>query len=328
MMNKRAVVLYLSLVTGLLLLVIGWYAASFLNVESDSTSNGLIHTQAVSPLATPTVFVLSDTVRSPFDGERAYVDVQTQVDMGPRTPGSEGHAQIREWMRKELEKAGWTVEVHATERLGHPIFNIIAKRSDEPPQVILGAHYDTRFIADNDPKNKNRDQPVPGANDGGSGVAVLLEMARTLPEDIPPTWLVFFDAEDNGNIPGWDWILGSRAFVEEVPMNPEAVIIVDLIGDAKLNIHYEMNSNAALREDIWKTAEELGYGDVFLQNEKYSMLDDHIPFVEKGIPAVNIIDFDYAYWHTIEDTPDKVSAESLQSVGDTLWHWLTRLSKN
>lgn len=317
MMNKRAVVLYLSLVTGLLLIVLGWYAASFLTGGSDSASIELPTAETSS-----TATAVPSPMPKFFDGSRAYLDVQTQVNMGPRTPGSDGHAQVREWMREELEKAGWLVEIHESQRLGHPIFNIIAKRSEEPPQVILAAHYDTRFFADNDPDESKRNQPVPGANDGASGVAVLLELARTLPQDIPPTWLVFFDAEDNGRIEGWDWILGSRAFVEEIQVAPQAVVIVDMVGDADLNLYYEMNSNETIRAEIWNTAADLGYGDVFIQTEKHSMLDDHTPFLEKGFPAVDIIDFDYPYWHTTEDTVDKVSAESLGAVGDTLWHWV------
>lgn len=295
MMKKKAVVIYLTLIFSLLTLVTIYYIASFLNRETDSAS---------------------------FNGDRAYADVLTQVSMGSRSPGTTGHVQIREWMRAELESAGWIVEIHQTEKLGQPIYNIIAKRNDESPQIILGAHYDTRFFADNDPNPENHSLPVPGANDGASGVAVLLELARTLPEDTVPVWLVFFDAEDNGRITGWDWILGSRAFVEEIDVNPQAVVIVDMIGDADLNIHLEKNSDKTIRAEIWSTAERLGYGDVFINSEKFSMLDDHTPFLEAGIPAVDIIDFDYPYWHTIEDTPDKVSGESLLAVGDTLWHWI------
>jgi glutaminyl-peptide cyclotransferase len=206
--------------------------------------------------------------------------------------------------------------------MGHPIYNIIAKRNDQSPQIVLGAHYDTRFFADNDPDLTKRSQPVPGANDGASGVAILLELARSLPKDIIPTWLVFFDTEDNGRLDGWDWILGSRAFAEEIKIAPRAVVIVDMIGDADLNIYLEKNSNLAIRTEIWSTAEKLGYGDVFINKEKYSMEDDHTPFLEAGIPAVDIIDFDYPYWHTTLDTPDKVSAKSLQAVGETLWNWI------
>jgi hypothetical protein len=294
-MTKRSATLYLLLIFALLALVAGWYIASFLNREPDSVS---------------------------FDSSRAYADVQTQVAFGTRMPGSAGHAQVREWMRAELESAGWDVQVHESERMGHPIFNIIAKRNAEPPQIILGAHYDTRMIADNDPDLTKRAEPVPGANDGASGVAVLLELARSLPEDTAPVWLVFFDAEDNGRIEGWDWILGSRAFVEEIQVQPRAVVIVDMIGDADLNIYLEKNSNATIRAEIWNTAATLGHGDVFIDEEKFSMLDDHTPFNEANIPAVDIIDFDYPYWHTTQDTLDKISAESLQAVGDTLWHWI------
>ncbi|MFN3492247.1 MAG: M28 family peptidase [Anaerolineales bacterium] len=282
-------------------LVIAYYTASFLNRQPDTAS---------------------------FNSQRAYADVITQVEMGSRSSGSTGHVQIREWMRTELESAGWIVEIHQTERIGQPIYNVIAKRSDESPQIILGAHYDTRVFADNDPDINNHTLPVPGANDGASGVAVLLELARTLPKDVLPTWLVFFDAEDNGRIAGWDWILGSRAFVEEIEINPQAVVIVDMIGDADLNIHLEKNSDKILRAEIWAAAESLGYGKVFINSEKYAILDDHTPFLEKGIPAVDIIDFDYEYWHTIEDTPDKVSPESLLAVGDTLWHWVVKRTEN
>ena len=295
-MTKRAVSTYLIFIALLLILVLGWYTASFLNREPDSAS---------------------------FDSSRAYADVQTQVAFGPRIPGSEGHAQAEAWMRAELESAGWVVEVHESERMGHPIRNIIAKRNDEAPQIVLGAHYDTRMIADNDPDPAKQSEPVPGANDGASGVAVLLELARSLPKDTVPVWLVFFDTEDNGRIAGWDWILGSRAFAEEITIAPQAVVIVDMIGDADLNIYLERNSNVAIRTEIWATAEKLGYGDKLINEEKFSMLDDHTPFLEAGIPAVDIIDFDYPYWHTTQDTPDKVSAESLQAVGDTLLNWVT-----
>lgn len=298
-MNKKNIVIYLTLIFSLLALVAIYYIASFLR-QTDSAS---------------------------FNSERAYADVLTQVAMGSRSSGTTGHAQIREWLQTELESAGWIVEIHQTQRMGQDIYNIIAKRSDESPQIILGAHYDTRLFADNDPNPENHIQPTLGANDGASGVAVLLELARTLPEDTVPVWLVFFDAEDNGRIEGWDWILGSRAFVDEIEMNPQAVVVVDMIGDIDLNIHLEKNSDKTLSAEIWSMAESLGYGDVFINTEKYSMLDDHTPFLENGIPAVDIIDFDYPYWHTIADTPDKVSPQSLMAVGDTLWHWVVKKNK-
>jgi glutaminyl-peptide cyclotransferase len=133
--------------------------------------------------------------------------------------------------------------------------------------------------------------------------------------------LVFFDAEDNGRIPGWDWILGSRAFVEALEGKPDAAVIVDMIGDADLEIYLERGSDPELSAEIWDVAAYLGYSQ-FIPTPKYHILDDHVPFLEAGIPALNIIDFDYPYWHTIEDTVDKVSAESLEAVGETLRVWL------
>ena len=274
----------------------------------------------ISPLSMPE----PDPVK--FDGERAYADVQTQVSFGARHPGTAGHTQLQGWIRTELESAGWTVEFQVSEALGHPVVNIVAKRTDETPQIIIGAHYDSRMFADSDPDPANHDQPVPAANDGASGVAVLLELARSLPDETVPVWLVFFDAEDNGRIEGWDWILGSREFVKNNPVRPRAVIVVDMIGDADLNIYRERNSNAELTDQIWATARSLGYDKQFLDEYKFSMIDDHTPFLEAGIPAVDIIDFDYPYWHTVQDTPDKVSAESLQAVGETVRSWIVQQS--
>ena len=273
-----------------------------------------------SPLSKPQ----PDPVK--FDGQRAYTDVQTQVAFGARHPGTEGHARLQEWIRAELESAGWTVELQESKALGNPVENIVAKRTNDAPQIIIGAHYDSRMFADNDPDPANHNQPVPAANDGASGVAVLLELARSLPDETVPVWLVFFDAEDNGRIEGWDWILGSREFVKNNPVRPRAAIIVDMIGDADLNIYRERNSNVELTDQIWATAKSLGYEKLFIDEYKFSMIDDHTPFLEAGIPAVDIIDFDYPYWHTVQDTPDKVSAESLQIVGETVRTWIIQQS--
>jgi len=308
-MTKKSIALYLTFIGLLLIAAAGWYAYALI-----SQPDSIDQTQE-----TP--------VPVSFDGLRAYKDVQTQVAFGPRIPGTAGHAQIEAWMRAELESAGWQVEIQKSESLGHPVENVVAKRGDASPQIILGAHYDSRMFADHDPNSANRDQPVPAANDGASGVAVLLELARTLPKDSVSTWLVFFDAEDNGQIAGWDWILGSREFVKNNVIQPSAVIVIDMIGDANLNIYKEQNSNKALTDEIWSTANSLGYDKSFIPAYKYSMEDDHTPFLQAGIPAVDIIDFDYPYWHTTADTPDKVSAASLEIVGKTLWTWITQQNK-
>jgi glutaminyl-peptide cyclotransferase len=301
--TKKSVVLYLSIIGFLLVGVTAWYIYSFLD------SRQLL----IAPVT--------------FDGQRAYADVQAQVSFGSRVPGTEGHAEVQAWIQRELEAAGWQMEVQTSEALGHPIENLVARRGTAPPQIIIGAHYDTRMFADNDQDSAQHTSVVPGANDGASGVAILLGLARSLPDETVSVWLVFFDAEDNGRIEGWDWILGSREFVKNNLVQPRAAIIVDMIGDADLNIYKERNSNLALTDEIWETAKSLGYDSKFIPEYRHSMLDDHTPFLEAGIPAVDIIDFDYPYWHTVQDTPDKVSAESLQAVGETLRVWIVQQSE-
>ncbi len=261
-----------------------------------------------------------------FSGERAYQDVIFQVDLGPRIPGSNGHQNIIDWMSRELIDSGWNVEIQEIVFDGKIIKNLIASRDEGPGYVLLGAHYDTRILADQDQDPSLRTMPVPGANDGGSGVAVLLELARVLPEDLAmPVRLVFFDCEDNGGIDDWQWIMGSRAFVQNYLPLPEIAIIVDMIGDADLNIFYEYNSDEQIMGQIWNQADILGFGNIFQAEYKHSMLDDHTPFVEVGIPAVDIIDFNYPHWHTTSDTVDKVSPESLEIVGRTLLNWILLL---
>jgi Zn-dependent M28 family amino/carboxypeptidase len=249
--------------------------------------------------------------------------VTYQESLGPRLPGSDAHAVAVDWISAQAREAGWEVDIQETERMGHPVRNIIAKRGSGAPWIILGAHYDSRMAADQDDDPAKHDQPVPGANDGASGVAVLLELARTLPQNhTGQTWLVFFDTEDQGSLPGWDWILGSRAFAESLTSAPDAVVIVDMIGDANLNIYKERNSDPALTDLIWQHAAEAGYAAQFIPQYKFSMLDDHTPFLERGYRAIDIIDFDYPHWHTTADTADKVSPESLKAIGDTLLRWL------
>lgn len=272
--------------------------------------------QPAAPLLTPTAAVKA------FDGQRAWEDVQTQVNFGPRIPGSPGHMRTLEWLQNELRAANWEVSLQETSELGHPVRNLVAKRGSGGPPWILGAHFDTRQFADQDPNLANRKLPVPGANDGASGVAVLLEIARSLPPTLnTPVWLVFFDTEDQGSLPGWDWILGSTAFAKTLTAPPAAVVIVDMIGDADLNIYHERTSTPALVKRIWQIARDLGYTQ-FIPQPKFSMVDDHTPFLQRGYPAADLIDFDYPYWHTVADTPDKVSPGSLKAVGEVLIHWI------
>jgi len=263
--------------------------------------------------------------KTPFNGSQAYQDVIYQTELGPRTPGSSAHQATINYIVSELEKNEWQTEIQSLEIMGHAIHNVIAKRGRGEPWIILGTHYDSRIYADQDPNQGNRTKAVPGANDGASGVAVLIELGRVLPNEVnKQIWLVFFDAEDNGNIAGWDWILGSQAFVDALSERPDAAVIVDMVGDKDLNIYKELNSDPILSDNIWNEASALGYSQQFIKFPKYRMLDDHIAFLQADIPAVDIIDFDYPFWHTTEDTVDKVSPQSLKIVGDTLLSWLTK----
>lgn len=244
--------------------------------------------------------------------------------LGPRWPGSPAHLHARAYIIEQAARLGWQVETQNFDYQGFAAQNILARANiGRGPIIILGAHYDTRRVADQTPGSQ---EPVPGAVDGASGVAVLLELARVLNlEQIDQEiWLAFFDVEDNGSggIPGWDWIAGSRYMADNLTVTPAAVVILDMIGDADQQLYYEGNSDAALQAELWRIAAGLGYADFFIPTIRHTMIDDHLPFARRGIVAVDIIDFDYPYWHTVDDTLDKISPASLERVGRTVQTWL------
>ena len=279
-----------------------------------------------------------------FNKDNAFDHLEKQVSFGPRIPGSKSHENTVNYISETLTTYGWNVEFQEFNTQGNRGKNIIGRQGEGLPWVILGAHYDSRVLSDRELDPSKMLTPVPGANDGASGVAVLLELARILPPileknlqqnaefskgSIQQVWLVFFDLEDNGDIPGYDdWILGSTEFVKYLEGTPNAVIIVDMVGDANLKIYMESNSDQKLSTEIWDQAKELGYSEQFIPQTKYSIIDDHTPFLEKGIRAIDIIDFEYPYWHTTQDTPDKVSSQSLSIVGETLMNWITKKRYN
>jgi len=272
-----------------------------------------------------TTLLLSCIQENPasFNGNNALNYVQKQVEFGPRIPGSSNSNALKSFLEKELEFSGWNVEFQNFIFDDEELTNIIAKSSDNPPRIIIGTHFDTRELSDNESLDSLKKIPVPGANDGASGTAVLLELSRVIKKEDYDIWLLFFDGEDQGYIKDWDWSMGARYFVNHLILKPDSVIIIDMIGDANLNIYKEKSSTNSLVEAIWNQAEKLGYGSHFIQEYKYSIIDDHLPFIENGIPACLIIDFDYPYWHTTNDTPDKISANSLEIIGNVLISWLS-----
>lgn len=276
------------------------------------------------------------------------------VDFGPRSALSEAALQtLEDWQPIEV---GSLLDAQLSEQLAGtngpdvdpdfdhvivPVRNIVASYG-EGPVILIGAHYDSRLYADHDADESLHSAPMPGANDGGSGVGVLLELARVISEHYTPNneiRLVFFDAEDNGRIePFTDvyggfasgYLLGSALYAANVDPEVENIqymLLVDLVGEVDQSFPqegYSVQFAPDIVNEIWAVAADLGYGDYFPQEVRSPITDDHVPFLQQGIPAVDIIDLDYAYWHTTEDTLDKVSAESLERVGRVLQTYLER----
>ncbi len=260
-----------------------------------------------------------------FSGDNALDHIISQCDFGPRPPGSENLSLCREFIVDALVALDWNITLQNFTYKEVDCVNIIATWHENPTSsYILGAHYDTRPLADNDPDYANRNQPVLGANDGGSGVAVLLELASILPNEVKSEIeMVFFDAEDSGNIDDWVWIVGSRYYVDQLESERiddiTAMILVDMVGDIDLRIPREAKSIGPLQDAIWSVAADLEYDDVFLDTPGGPITDDHVPFLEAGIPAVDLIHTPFpSSWHTIEDIPERCSADSLEAVGVVL----------
>ena len=259
-----------------------------------------------------------------FDARRAFDLLEKQCAFGPRPPGSAAHSETQNFLFTELQKYANSVALqphqYKTKTTTLHLNNILAEFG--PPTsaetLLLAAHWDTRPFADRDPKPENRDKPILGANDGASGVAVLLEIARVLKEHPPPrrVVIVLFDGEDYGRTVA-DMFIGSRFFARNLgKWKPDYGILLDMIGDKDLAIpieRYSWNANRGYTEAIWQRAATLGLAP-FQSRLGDAIMDDHIPLIEVGIPMVNIIDFTYPYWHTVEDTVDKCSPKSLEVV--------------
>lgn len=261
-----------------------------------------------------------------FDGHKAYEHVLAQVAFGPRPVGSEALVKTADYIESYLKAAGWVPSRVEAEYRGVPIRNIVAEKGagGGKDKILIGAHYDTRPAADRDPDVSRRGEPILGANDGASGVAVLLELARVYnpAKSKHEVVLAFFDGEDKGGIEGWPFSVGADIVAERLGRALSGMILVDMVGDADLQIYLEGNSNPQLATEIWNAARRLGFGDRFVSEARYTLMDDHVPFLRRGVPSVDIIDFDYPYWHTTADTEDKVSATSLEIVGRVLLEYL------
>ncbi|HUK21677.1 MAG TPA: M28 family peptidase [Gemmatimonadales bacterium] len=265
-----------------------------------------------------------------FSGERAFGYLTEQVAFGPRIPGRPAHEKTGDWILAHLKSTADTVVVQAfthVTRHGDTLHlrNFLARfRPQATERVLYLAHWDTRPHADQSANLGAQRMPVPGANDGASGVALLLGVADVLKGKPPAVGvdLLFDDGEDYGDFADTnDVLIGSRYFAAHQPPGypPLFAVLFDMIADKNLDIYYEGNSEISAPEvvdRVWRTAHDLGYGQYFLPGVKHTLIDDHVPLQHAGIHAIDVVDFDYPYWHTTEDTVDKVSAASLQIVGD------------
>jgi len=267
-------------------------------------------------VATATVAASAD---ARFDGAAAFRHLERLVAIGPRPAGSAAGARARDYIAAELRRAGVKVRVEPFEadtpdgRLKMAnVVGVVAGRRREV--ILIGGHYDTKAF---------RDFRFVGANDGGSSTAWLLELARALaaqPREYT-YWVAFFDGEEaRGAWTPTDSLYGSRRMAADLARRgqlPKAVIVADMIGDRDLNIRREAASTPWLTDVVWESARRLGQAAHFLP-EAMAVEDDHAPFLSAGVPAALLIDFDFPAWHTAGDTVDKVSARSLQVVGDVV----------
>src|SRR5712692_753324 len=267
---------------------------------------------------------------SEFNGRTAFTYLEKQMSFGPRIPNKPGHEQTGDWLLAELRARADTVIVQEIRHVTHrgdtlDLRNFFARfRPQATERVLFLAHWDTRPMADRAANLAQQRMPVPGANDGASGTAVLLGVADAL-KLAPPTVgvdLLFVDGEDYGDFADTnDVLIGSRWFAAHQPAGypPLFAILWDMVGGKNPRFYYEGNSQAFAPEvvdRVWRAAAQLGYGTVFIPGVRHTLIDDHVSLQKANIHAIDVVDFDYPYWHTTEDTADKMDAAALQIVGD------------
>lgn len=281
----------------------------------------------------------AQTPKHAFNGETALGYVRTQLAFGPRIPGTEGHVKTGDWITQMMrERADTVIEQRWTHTTASgdslPMRNVFARfRPDAAERILYVTHWDTRPVSDLADADR-RSMPVPGANDGASGVALLIALGDLLRQAPPSVGVdfLFTDGEDYGSFgpPEVDVLIGSKYFAENLPSpgyRPLFGILWDMIGDRDLQIGKEGHSidkAPDVVERVWRTAADLGYSQYFNPGSWGPITDDHLPLLEKGIPIIDVIDIAYSAHHTPDDTIDKVSAESLKIIGDVAWALLQR----
>ena len=275
-----------------------------------------------------------------FSGSSAYSYAKAQVDFGPRVPGTEAAQKAGDWIIRQMRSRADTVIVQSftyTTADGRklPLRNIIARfRPDLSDRVLYVTHWDSRPKSESGTTQAEKKMPVPGANDGASGVGMFVALGDALKRSRPVVGvdLLFTDGEDYGEFgpPEVDVLIGAKYFAAHPPTpgyKPIFGVLWDMIGDKDLRIPYEMNSFQQAPEvvsRVWQTAADLGYGNVFVQESGGLITDDHIPLLNAGMKVIDVIDLTYPPHHTPHDTMDKVSAKSLAMVGDVATALVTR----
>ena len=311
-----------------------------------SCSNATTGTTS-QPSASNTQKQEAKTSRPTFQADSAYHYIAQQLDFGPRVPGSEAQQQTAAWLESELKRHGAEVSVQRTTAKAYdgkqlPVINLLGRIHPEAKMhVLLMSHWDSRHVADHDADPDKRNQPVPAANDGASGVGVLLEIARLASQQLPQVGIDIFltDVEDYGAPEDWKgshdekwWAMGTQAWCKQMrneSYRAEYGILLDMVGAEDATFYREYYSEryaSAYVDQVWRTASNLGYNDLFRNQRGGGITDDHV-FVNQmlGVPTLDIIDTRldddgtfFPYWHTTEDTLDKISTETLRKVGEVL----------
>lgn len=281
-----------------------------------------------------------------FNADSAYSYIKTQVSFGPRVPGTESHRRCAEYIVAELARHGIDtirtqnaiVTAFNSDQL--PITNIIGSLNPQAKdRVLIAAHYDTRPWADNETDEKDRNTPIDGANDGASGVGVMLELARILAQNRPQIGVdfLFVDAEDYGDNSGWGnneetWCLGTQYWAEHTGYTasnkPRYGIVLDMVGGTNARFHREYYSNKAAKgvvDKVWSTGARSGFGHIFLNEVGGALIDDHIFIDRAGIPCIDIVECNNTIsrsfpptWHTLSDNMASIDTAPLKAVGQTV----------
>ena len=260
--------------------------------------------------------------------------VETQVNFEPRVPGSNASKAFGNWFASFVASTkSWQLTIQNFTYKEVNVSNYIVTHknlSSTVPAYLVGAHYDSRARAT---QGTNKSVAIPGANDGASGVAAIMELIYLLKDaDVPQLGFILFDAEDQGlegggyGIENWEWIVGSTYYVNSLSsiesQQVTAFILLDLIGKDNLELKYELFSDDTLKEKVWNKAVNLGYADIFKKENGQFITDDHIPFLRRDIPAIDIIDLNYEQWHTVDDNLENINYSSIAIVTDVVFSFL------